>query len=437
MTGLPGPLAQAYGRPPGGAESLQRPPQPPDILLPPAPGDPWSDPRADVRLGPPAVDEPEPEPVIPAPAERFTLRQALFERRLRLGTLVVLGIGALLIGALGAAAGVLLGSRTVVADPAVSLATAQPAVQRPAGSVAEIAARVLPAVVSIDVRLGQGGDTGSGVIIDASGYILTNNHVISLATDPEAELSVVFDDGAGTRSAARIIGRDPATDMAVIKVDDVSGLTVAALGDSDSLAVGDTVIAIGSPLGLSGTVTTGIVSALHRAVRLGGAGSDTNAVIDAVQTDAPINPGNSGGPLVDAGGAVIGINTAIRTLSSDPLGGGSIGLGFALPINDARRIAQTLIDHGEVIHAGMGLAVRSATDGATDGALVQDVAVDGPAAAAGISEGDVITAVGDRTVRNADEFAVAVDRHQVGQTVEVSLLRDGKSMTVRVTLTAA
>lgn len=436
---LPGPLVEAFGRPDGAAETLQRPPESPEILIPEEPADPWGDPGAAVHLGEPALADPEPDPDPAVPAEKFTVRQALFERRLRVGTLVILAVGALLIGALGAAAGVIFGSRTaaVAADPAVFLASAQPAVQRPAGSVADIAARVLPAVVSIEVRLGQGGDSGSGIVIDKAGYILTNNHVVSMATDSAAQLTVVFDDGAGTRAAARIVGRDPATDLAVLKVDGVSGLTVATLGDSDELAVGDAVIAIGSPLGLSGTVTTGIISALHRAVRLGGAGTDTNAVIDAVQTDASINPGNSGGPLVDATGAVIGVNTAIRTLSADPASGGSIGLGFALPINDARRIAEMLIDSGQVSHASMGLAARSATDGATDGALVQAIDDGGPAATAGIYEGDVITAVGDRAVRSADELAVAVDRFAVGETVTVTLLRAGKMMTLPVTLGAA
>jgi putative serine protease PepD len=216
----------------------------------------------------------------------------------------------------------------------------------------------------------------------------------------------------------------------------VHGLTVADLGESEALAVGDGVIAVGSPLGLSGTVTSGIVSALHRPVRLGAAGPDDDAVIDAIQTDAAVNPGNSGGPLVDAAGAVVGINTAIRTLSSDPTTGGSIGLGFAIPIDDARAVADTLIAHGIVQHPTLGVNARSATDGLVDGAQVQNVVDGGPAAKAGIEEADVIVEVGDRAVRSADEMIVAVQRHRVGDSVPVTLLRDGKRMTVDVTLGA-
>lgn len=434
---VPPPVAEAFARPSGESSSLQRPPDVPEVLSLRAPDSPWRDPAADVLLGPPAHEpEPRPKPE-PALSERFTLRQALVQRRLTLGSLIALMLTALVIGAGGATAGVLLGSRTVVSqgDPVVTLAKAQPAISRAPGSVADIAARVLPAVVSIEVRVGSGGETGSGIVVGADGYILTNNHVISLARDATAGLTVVFNDG--TRHAGRVAGTDPATDLAVVKVDGVHGLTVADLGDSESLQVGDGVIAVGSPLGLTGTVTAGIVSALHRPVRLGAAGSDDDAVIDAIQTDAAVNPGNSGGPLVDAGGAVVGINTAIRTLSSDPSSGGSIGLGFAMPINDARTVADTLIAHGTVVHPTLGVNARSATDGAVDGAQVQNVVDGGPAAKAGIEEADVIVAVGDRVVRSADEMIVAIEHHAVGDTVPVTVLRDGKRMTVDVTLGAA
>jgi putative serine protease PepD len=232
---------------------------------------------------------------------------------------------------------------------------------------------------------------------------------------------------------AVIVGRDPLTDLAVIKVD-VSDATVAQIGDSSALAVGDPVIAIGSPLGLAGTVTTGIVSAKNRPVRLQGGGSDTDAVIDAIQTDAAVNPGNSGGPLVDATGAVVGINSAIRTLGGDA--SGSIGLGFAIPIATAKDVAEQIIRSGSVQHSTIGVNARSATDGVTDGAQVQNVLGGGPAAAAGIAEGDVITKVGDRQVGNADELIVAVRQNPVGATVPVVLLRGGREMTVMVTLGA-
>ncbi|MGI8415731.1 MAG: S1C family serine protease, partial [Nakamurella sp.] len=288
---------------------------------------------------------------------------------------------------------------------------------------------------SLEVRTGDTGDSGSGIVIDAKGYILTNNHVISLAaTDPSAKLTVVFNDGKGTRVPGTIVGRDPQSDLAVVKVP-AKNLTVAQLGDSDKLAVGDPVIAIGSPLGLQGTVTTGILSATHRPLRLSGEGTDTNAVIDGLQTDAAINPGNSGGALVDATGAVIGINTAIRTLSADS-SSGSIGLGFAIPINDAKSIAEELIKSGKVVHPTIGVNDKSVTDGTTDGAQVQNVQNGGPAAKAGIAEGDVIVKVGTRSVGNADELVVAVQEHQVGETVPVTVVRKGRTMTVNVTLVA-
>ena len=243
---------------------------------------------------------------------------------------------------------------------------------------------------------------------------------------------MVFSDGR--RVPGTIVGRDPASDLAVVKVN-VAGATVAQLGTSTKVEVGDAVIAIGSPLGLAGTVTTGIVSALHRALRLTGGDTDTNAVIDAVQTDAAINPGNSGGALVDATGAVIGINSAIRTSGVDS--SGSIGLGFAIPIDYAKSVAQELIRTGKAIHATIGINAKSATDGTADGAQVQNVVDGGPAAEAGIAEGDVITRVGTRTVGSADELVVAVLAHQVGDTVAVTLTRSGRTLTVQVVLTAA
>jgi putative serine protease PepD len=232
------------------------------------------------------------------------------------------------------------------------------------------------------------------------------------------------------------VGRDPKTDLAVLKVD-VRNPVVAAIGSSTDLAVGDTVIAIGSPLGLAGTVTQGIVSAVDRPVRLDGGDSDAEAVIDAIQTDAAINPGNSGGPLVDSTGAVIGINTAIRSLGA-PSGneGGSIGLGFAVPIDTARGVAEELIRTGAVQHADLGVNARSVTDGATDGAQVQNVAANGPAAAAGIVEGDVIVKVGDRLIAGADELVVAVRERRPGEAVPVELVREGRLLTVSAVLAA-
>jgi putative serine protease PepD len=206
---------------------------------------------------------------------------------------------------------------------------------------------------------------------------------------------------------------------------------VAQIGSSASLAVGDGLIAIGSPLGLAGTVTDGIVSAVDRPVRLGGDGGD-NAVIDAIQTDAAINPGNSGGPLVDATGAVVGINTAISSLGEGE--GGSIGLGFAIPIDDARVIAEELIRTGAVRHAELGVNARSVEDDTSSGAQVENVQGGGAAEAAGILIGDVIVVLGERSISGADELEVAVREFEPGTTVPVQLVREGRPLTVSVVL---
>ncbi len=427
-------LADAFGRPPGTGPSLGRAPAGPQAPSEPIPENPWREPDSEVRLGEPALAEAVVVQTEPVVAERFTLRQALFERRIRPGALIVLAVFALVLGLGGAAIGVWAGGRlpAMTTDPEFNVAGVVPAIDRPPGSVSAIAARVTPSVVSIEVRTGDTGDTGSGVVIDGKGYVLTNNHVISLAaTDPTAQLTLVFSNGK--RVPGTIVGRDPESDLAVVKAN-ITGATVAQLGDSGKVLVGDSVIAIGSPLGLAGTVTTGIVSAKDRPVRLSGGESDTNAVIDALQTDAAINPGNSGGPLVDAAGAVIGINSAIRTLGGDATG--SIGLGFAIPIDFAKTIAQELIRTGKVVHSTIGINAKSATDGTTDGAQVQNVVAGGPAAKAGIEEGDIITRVGDRAVGNADELVVAVQSHPVGATVPVTVTRAGKTFQVQVTLAA-
>ena len=440
---VPEMLADAFGRPSPDVPGLQRPPTADDPADAGAgdrdavPPDPWRDPDTSVSLGEPAVGPEELAGKIRGPAEQFTVRQALLEHRLRPSTLAGLAVVALLIGAVGGLVGSLLGHAAPLSatDPAYRIAAVDSAIQRQPGSVSDIAGRVVPTVVSLEVRIGDVGDTGSGVVFDRSGYLLTNNHVVSIAaTDKNAKLTVVFNDGKGTRVPGSIVGRDPQSDLAVVKVD-AANLAVAQLGNSDKVAVGDSVIAIGSPLGLQGTVTTGILSAVKRPVRLAGEGTDTNAVIDALQTDAAVNPGNSGGPLVDAAGAVIGINTAIRTLGASQTSG-SIGLGFAIPINDAKAIAEEIIRSGKVEHPSLGVNARSATDGTTDGAQVQNVQSGGPAARAGIVEGDVIIGVGKRSVGNADELVVAQQEHKVGETVPVTLLRDGRRTTVQVTLGA-
>jgi putative serine protease PepD len=396
--------------------------------------DPWRDPNAPAALGRPAVydeDEAQPGPVVVDARGRKKLR--LRDLSVRLSALALLAV--LLVGAIGGGVGWYLtrtAAETPLLAPGTELSEVDAGISREPGSVSDIAERVTPAVVSIEVRVGQAGATGSGVVIEADdGYIVTNNHVVSGADGIDgAEIRAVFSDGSG--SAARIVGRDPASDIAVLKVEK-PGLVPAALGDSENVVVGDPVVAIGSPLGLAGTVTTGIVSALERPVRLAGEGSDTNAVISAVQTDAPINPGNSGGALVDATGAVIGINTAIASV-----GGGSVGLGFAIPIDTVRDIAEQLISTGSAVHSSLGVSARSVTDVVRNGALVLNVEPGSAAANSGIREQDIVIAVEGKPVRSSEELVVAVDAFDPGETVTVEVVRgSGASREFEVTLDAA
>ena len=434
-------LLRAF-RAPGGQAGLQEPPggRPGRRRTSPGPwwkadarSDPWRDPHAPAGLTAPAVfaDESEQEgPVVVDRKGRRRLR--LRDLSVRVAALVLLAV--LLAGALGGGVGYLItreAAETPLLAPGTTLSETDEGITREPGSVSDIAGRVTPAVVSIEVRIGDAGATGSGVVIDGeNGYIVTNNHVISGADGVEgAQIRAVFSDGNG--SEARIVGRDPASDIAVVKIDR-PGLVTASLGSVDDVVVGDPVVAIGSPLGLAGTVTSGIVSALDRPVRLAGEGSDTNAVISAVQTDAPINPGNSGGALVDAGGAVIGINTAIASV-----GGGSVGLGFAIPIDTARDIAEQLIATGRAVHAALGVNTRSVTDGTRDGALVLNVEPNSAAAKAGIREEDVVIAVEGEKVGSSEELVVAVDAHEPGDSITVEVVRGGRSQEFEATLAAA
>jgi putative serine protease PepD len=308
-------------------------------------------------------------------------------------------------------------------------------------SVAQVAQLILPSVVSIQVKSSAGSDTGSGIVLSRSGFIMTNNHVISAARSG-GTISVILPDKATL--AAKVVG-DPDTvdDIAIVKVKDGSDLRPAELGNSNDLQVGDTVVAVGSPLGLAGTVTSGIVSALNRPVEAGGAqGSGPDDVIDAIQTDAAINPGNSGGPLVDDLGRVVGINSAIASLSTDSFSGGqsgSIGLGFAIPINEAKRIAAEIITRGYATHAIIGVRLDAVFtgQGAEVSPLPDAVTPGGPAAKAGIEPGDIIVAVDGERITTADELIVAIRSRLPGQRVAVTYLRHGVRATVFITLGSA
>lgn len=299
---------------------------------------------------------------------------------------------------------------------------------RPAdGSIAAIAEAVLPSVVSIIAEGRTLGGTGSGFILRADGYIVTNNHVIEAAVD-DGEITVAFIDGEMV--PATIVGRNASSDLAVLKVNR-SDLPPVALGNSNDVRVGDTAIAIGAPLGLDGTVTTGIISSLDRPVTTGGTGE--LSYMNAIQTDAAINPGNSGGPLLNGKGEVIGVNSAIATTTGGEAG--NIGLGFAIPINSAARIANEIIATGTSRTTIIGVTLDLRFTGR--GARVSEVTAGGPADAAGILPGDVITAVDGRRIGDATELVVTVRSKAPGDEVEVGFTRDDKPQTAAVTLGAS
>jgi putative serine protease PepD len=370
---------------------------------------------------------PPPPPAPPAPPE-------VPERpRRRYAGIAALAASCALVGS---AAGVVAGrelapARTVVTrlgsdDAAVPV---QPAVPK---SFVDVAAKVLPSVVSLTVTTDAGRGSGSGVIIRPDGYVLTNNHVAGDA----ATIRVTFNDGSSL--PATLVGADAASDLAVVKVDK-TGLAAATLGRSANVRVGDQVLAVGSPLGLSGTVTAGIVSALNRPVNTTEQGAfgrpSVATVMDAIQTDAAINPGNSGGALVDLGGQVIGINSAIATAGG---AAGNIGVGFAIPIDQAKVIANQLIETGHASRAQIGVSITDATtaDGDTR-AILQDVTPGGPADTAGLRAGDAILAIGDHQVTSADALIAAVRAHRPGDVVTVTYERDGSRHTATVRLTDA
>ncbi|MFD7338311.1 trypsin-like peptidase domain-containing protein [Streptomyces violascens] len=311
-------------------------------------------------------------------------------------------------------------------------------------SVAGIAASALPSVVTIHVTGATESGTGTGFVLDNAGHILTNNHVVQPAGD-SGKISVTF--SGGESAPAQVVGRDSGYDLAVVKVDGVSGMKPLPLGNSDNVLVGDPVVAIGAPFDLSNTVTSGIISAKERPITAGGESGDGSDVsyVDALQTDAPINPGNSGGPLVDSKARVIGINSAIRSAGSGSTEGsggqaGSIGLGFAIPVNQAKRVAEELINTGKATHPviGVTLDMKFTGDGARVGDKASDgkpaVATDGPGAKAGIRSQDVITKVDGQRVHSGEELIVKIRAHRPGDRLKFTVQRDGKVQELTLTL---
>jgi putative serine protease PepD len=319
-------------------------------------------------------------------------------------------------------------------------------VDRAPDSVAGIAARALPSVVTLHVSGDTEQGTGTGFVLDEQGHILTNNHVVDPA-GASGDISITF--SGGETAKATLVGKDSGYDLAVVKVTGVDGLKPLPLGNSENVRVGDPVVAIGAPFDLQNTVTSGIISAKERPITAGGEKGDGSDIsyVDALQTDAPINPGNSGGPLVDSQARVIGINSAIRAADTGagPDGGqaGSIGLGFAIPINQGKRVAEELISTGRATHPviGVSLDMRFTGDGARVGEKGQDdspaVTPGGPAAEAGVKPGDVITKVDGRRVHSGEELIVKIRAHRPGDELELTLRRGGDERTLTLVLGSA
>jgi len=345
---------------------------------------------------------------------------------------------AVVLGLLAGFLGGLLGAR-VGASPAPSASNA-PAASSPDAAVCDatsVSNEVLPAVVTISATGGSGSGVGTGEIVSEDGHIVTNNHVISIAADGGA-ITVLF--SSGESAPAELVGRDPRADLAVLKVDHDAALPTIEIGESAAVEVGQPVVALGAPLGLSGSVTSGIVSALGRDVTVP---SDQGSTVlaGAIQTDAAINPGNSGGPLVDCDGRLIGINTAIATVSESA--GGSVGIGFAVPVDRAISIVDQLISTGTATYPYFGVSViaipasAAADFGVETGLYVASVVAGGPAAQAGIQAGDVILTVDGEPASSPVTLTTITLTAQVGDQVELEYLRDGETETTTVTLQEA
>jgi putative serine protease PepD len=305
----------------------------------------------------------------------------------------------------------------------------------PAGnhSVASVAQRLLPSTIQVlaEYQGKKDGATGSGFVLDRSGHFITNNHVVADAVDHDGPIEIV--DQNGDKYDATVVGRSPTYDLAVLYVKGGPRLPPASLGSARVLHVGDQVVAFGSPLGLSSTVTAGIVSALNRPVTTSDTGSDSS-YINAVQTDAAINPGNSGGPLVDLTGRVVGVNSAIATTGSSGSGeAGNIGVGFAIPIDQVKVTADQILRTGEARYPVIGATVNTG-DGSDTGARILKVSSDSPASKAGLHKGDVVTEIAGDKVADGVALIVAIRSHQPGETVRFTVRRGGSQMTLRITL---
>ena len=436
---------QAEAQPP----ALPQPTAPPQLDYAGNPAPTWASPAAS-GLPPygegPAAPGTEPSPGKNSKSSRVLLTAAV------VAALVGGGVGAAISYAVRGSSNNDVTSSTAINTSGLNTGSAN------ATAVTAVAKKVLPSVVTITVApsasnsnsaSGGEGDIGTGIILNSTGEILTNNHVISLAASGGYTITVTFD--GGSNAQASIVDRDPTSDLAVIKATGVSGLTPATLGDSTSVQVGEEVVAIGAPLGMSNTVTSGIVSALNRPVipeseDSSGSSSTTpstsTTALDAIQTDAAINPGNSGGPLVDMNGDVVGIDSAIASTGSDSLGddsqSGSIGIGFAIPISQAKPVIQELLAKQAPTHSVLGVTIgdSSATASHT-GAMLETVTSGGAASKAGLQNGDEITKVDDQEIDSSDALEAAVHSYRPNTTVKVTYIRGGVTKTTNVTLGSA
>ncbi|AEV88721.1 peptidase S1 [Actinoplanes sp. SE50] len=399
---------------------------------PPGPGspwwsdalhDPWRDPYAPAAVvlpapaptGGPALD-PVPDPDAPRRSYAPVLLICLLTALLAGGVGGTLGFVFAVRGGYVGAGGTRLGAAGQQSP--VSAA-------RDPQSLAGVAKKLQPSVVTVHVT----GAIGSGFVVSADGYVITNDHVVDGAGPT---MSVSFSDGS--TAAAKLVGRDPESDIAVIKIAK-GNLPAVPFGDSDAIAVGDPVLAFGSPLALENTVTYGIVSALDRTIEAGESGGTTRYYA-AIQTDAAVNQGNSGGPLVNAAGQVIGVNSVIRSVGGSETEAGNIGLAFAIPINQAKRIAQDIIDTGKARRTVIGAEVTSGGTG-TSGAKLRSVEPAGPAAAAGLKAGDVITKLDGRPLQDGTDLIALVRKHAPGAVVAVEYRRGSKTVSASVTLSSS
>jgi putative serine protease PepD len=385
--------------------------------------DPWRDPNTSAAL---VVNAPEPDPIrtpdLDAPRRRVSLRQVL----------LISLITALLAGGLGGALGYVAAVRSGVPD-AVQLGAGSGATggaQRPAGSLAAVAKAVLPSVVTVRVDSPLGVAIGSGFVVSSGGYMITNDHVIDGMT---GNATVTFNDG--TTAPAKLVGSDPESDIAVLKIDK-TGLKPVTFGDSDAIAVGDPVLAIGAPLDLQNSVTAGIISSLRRPLEISD-GTGPTRYYAAIQTDAAINHGNSGGPLVDANGRVIGVDAVIKSIGSSDQDAGNIGLAFAIPINQAKRVAESLIANGKVERTVIGATLQASYHNENGGVQISTVASGGPAERAGLRADDVILSVGGTPLDAAGDLTAVVREYAPGSVVAVTFLRGTARHTVQVKLVAS